>query len=52
MLYGTQQLDPSASYKKLVQYSLYGHCGRGGKETEEDVVGGSEEEEEEGKERA
>ena len=41
----TQQLDPSASYiKKLAQYSLYGHNGKGDGETEEDVVGGSEEE--------
>ena len=41
-----QQLDPSASYKrKLAQYSLYGHHGRGDKETKEDVVGGSKEEE-------
>ena len=24
----------------LVQYSLYGHCGRGDKETEEGIVGG------------
>ena len=45
MLYGTtsrkQQLDPCASYKKkLVQYSLYGHLGRGAEGAEEDVVGG------------
>ena len=32
----TQQLDPSASYKKtLAPYSLYGHHGKGDKETEE-----------------
>ena len=42
-----RQLDPSASYKrKLVQYSLYGHHGRGDEETEENVVRGSEEEKE------
>ena len=31
MLYGnTQQIDPFTSYKKkLAQYSLYGHYGRG-----------------------
>ena len=41
-----QQLDPSATYRrKLAQYSLYGHHGRGDKETEEDDVGRSEEEE-------
>ena len=40
-----QQLDPYASSKKkLAQYSLYQHHGRGDKETEKDVVGGSEEE--------
>ena len=34
-----QQLDPYASYKrKLAQYYLYGHHGRGDKESEEDVV--------------
>ena len=39
-----QQLDPCSSYKrKLAQYSLYGHQGRGDKETKVDVVGGSEE---------
>ena len=38
-----QQLNHSASYKrKLAQYSLYGHHGRGDEETEEDVVRGSE----------
>ena len=40
-----QQLDPCTSYKrKLAQYSLYGHNGRGDEETEEDVVRGSKEE--------
>ena len=47
MLYGTtshdSNLDQSASYKrKLAQYSLYGHHGRGDEKTEEDIVGGSE----------
>ena len=40
-----QQLGPSASYeKKVAQYSLFGHLGRGDEETEEDIVGGSERE--------
>ena len=40
-----QQLDPSASYeRKLVQYSLYRHHGRGEEESADDVVGRSEEE--------
>ena len=41
----TSELDPSASYKKkLAQYSLYGHHGRGDEETKEGVVRGSWEE--------
>ena len=41
----TQQLDPSSSYrKKLAQYFLHRHHGRGDEETEEDIVGGSKEE--------
>ena len=40
-----QQLDPSVSYKKkLAQYPLYGHHGRGDEETEKDIVRGSREE--------
>ena len=35
------QLDPAASYKrKLAQYFLYGHHGRGDEETKENIVGG------------
>ena len=34
----------TTSYKTPVQYFLYGHHGRGDKETEEDIVRGSEKE--------